>query len=214
VSLKKNSHSDEGGEDLKSKLLITEYLSKKSNIVNAKILYHFFNAEDTRPTSLQEHWIGVSQLTYTMCSLEIFTALGGKENKELATEGGSGIKEDGAITIGVEDEQAAKSASAISPTTPSPESATAWGDSTSFPVVEAEGRWVRQAVKEEKEGIGKTEIEDKRERSLEGKVESRFKFREERLDDGLPPHPIDFMHLLLINPHRNISIQNTHSTVR
>jgi hypothetical protein len=92
-----------------------------------KILYHFFNAEDTRPTSLRGHWIGVSPLTYTMCSFGTLfvSTLGGKENKEQATEGGSGIKEDGAITIGVEEEQAAKSASAISPTSPSPESATA-----------------------------------------------------------------------------------------
>jgi hypothetical protein len=184
-----------------------------------KILYHFFNAEDTRPTSLRGHWIGVSQLTfYTMCSFGPFIvsalALGGKENKEQATEGGSGIKEDGAITIGVEEEQAAKSASAISPTSPSPEPATAWGDSTLFPVVEAEERWVRQAVKEEKEGIGKAETEGKRERRLERKVESRFEFREERLDNGLPPHPIDFIHLFLIDPQRNTSIKNTHSTVK
>ncbi len=61
-----------------------------------------------------------------MCSFEDSTGLetkAGKEKKVLET-GGSGFKEEGAKTIGVEDEGAAKSESLISPPAPSPGSAT------------------------------------------------------------------------------------------
>jgi hypothetical protein len=138
----------------------------------------------------------------------------GKENKVLET-GGSGIKEDGARTIVVEEEGAAKSESSISPPIPSPDSATTWGDSTSPPVVVSEVRWDLQTVKEEKEGIGKKESEDKREPMFERKEELRFESREEeRLDDGLPPQPIDHKHLFFINPHLHRSIQKHHRAVR
>ena len=61
-----------------------------------------------------------------MCSFEDFTGLEtkvGNEKKELEI-GGSGFKEDGARTTGVEDEGAVKSESSISPPVPSPGSAT------------------------------------------------------------------------------------------
>jgi hypothetical protein len=57
-----------------------------------------------------------------MCSFDDSTGLEtkvGNEKKVLET-GGSGFKEDGARTTGVEDETAAKSESSISPPAPSP----------------------------------------------------------------------------------------------
>ena len=57
-----------------------------------------------------------------MCSFDDSTGLEtkvGNEKKVLET-GGSGFKEDGARTTGVEDEGAAKSESSISPPVPSP----------------------------------------------------------------------------------------------
>jgi hypothetical protein len=57
-----------------------------------------------------------------MCSFDDSTGLEtkvGNEKKVLET-GGSGFKEDGARTTGVEDEGAVKSESSISPPVPSP----------------------------------------------------------------------------------------------
>ena len=61
-----------------------------------------------------------------MCSFDDSTGLEtkvGNEKKVLET-GGSGFKEDGARTTGVEDEGAMKSESSISPPVPSPGPAT------------------------------------------------------------------------------------------
>jgi hypothetical protein len=60
-----------------------------------------------------------------MCSFEGSTGLETKVGnvKRVLETGGSGFKEDGARTTGVEDEGAAKSESSISPPVPSPGSA-------------------------------------------------------------------------------------------
>jgi hypothetical protein len=70
-------------------------------------------------------------------------------------------------------------------------------------------------VNEAKEGIGKTESEDKREPRFERKEELRFELREEeRLDDGLLPQPVERIHFLRIQPHLQTRRLKHHKQVK